>query len=47
MAIGLRNVKNSSGCVERIGRLREEREILAKATAWFAREAGPGKSTGS
>ena len=27
--------------------LREEREILAKATAWFARETGPGRSTGS
>ena len=28
-------------------RLREERDILAKATAWFAREAVPGSSTGS
>jgi transposase len=28
-------------------RLREEREILAKATAWFARETGPKKSSSS
>lgn len=28
-------------------RLREEREILAKATAWFAREADSKKSSGS
>ncbi len=28
-------------------RLRDEREILAKATAWFARETEPGRSTGS
>ena len=28
-------------------RLREEREILAKATAWFALETGSGRSTGS
>ena len=28
-------------------RLREEREILAKATAWFARETGPKESSGS
>ena len=30
-----------------IRRLREERDILAKATAWFARETVPGRSTGS
>ncbi len=28
-------------------RLREEREILAKATAWFARETGSKKSSNS
>ena len=28
-------------------RLREEREILAKATTWFAREAGSKKSSSS
>ena len=28
-------------------RLREERAILAKATAWFARETGPKRSSGS
>ncbi len=28
-------------------RLREEREILAKATAWFARETGSRKSSNS
>lgn len=28
-------------------RLREERDILAKATAWFARETGSGGATGS
>jgi transposase len=28
-------------------RLREEREILAKATAWFARETGSRKSSSS
>lgn len=28
-------------------RLHAEREILAKATAWFARETGPGRSSGS
>ena len=27
--------------------LREERDTLAKATAWFARETAPGRSTGS
>ena len=30
-----------------VRRLREERDILAKATAWFAQETGPGRSTGS
>ena len=30
-----------------IRRVREERDILAKATAWFARETVPGGSTGS
>ena len=30
-----------------IRRVREERDILAKATAWFARETAPGGSTGS
>ena len=30
-----------------IRRLREERDILAKATAWFARGTVPGRSTGS
>ena len=30
-----------------VRRLREERDILAKVTAWFAREIRPGKSTGS
>ena len=30
-----------------ICRVREERDILAKATAWFARETVPGRSTGS
>ena len=28
-------------------RLREEREILAQATAWFSRETGPKGSSGS
>ena len=32
---------------EELRRLREEREILAKATAWFARETGAGRSAGS
>ena len=30
-----------------VRRLREERDILAKATAWFARETVPGRSAGS
>ena len=30
-----------------IRRVREERDILAKATAWFARETVPERSTGS
>ena len=30
-----------------IRRVREERDILAKATAWFARETVPGRSIGS
>ena len=30
-----------------IRRVREERDVLAKATAWFARETVPGRSTGS
>lgn len=30
-----------------IRRVREERDILAKATAWFARETAPGRSTDS
>ena len=30
-----------------IRRVREERDILARATAWFARETVPGRSTGS
>ena len=30
-----------------IRRLREERDILAKAAAWFAQETVPGRSTGS
>ena len=30
-----------------IRRVREERDIPAKATAWFARETVPGRSTGS
>ena len=28
-----------------VRRLREERDILARATAWFARETGPGRTT--
>ena len=30
-----------------IRRVREERDILAKAMAWFAQETVPGRSTGS
>ena len=37
----------SSAEREEMRRLREERAILAKAAAWFAREIGPGRSTGS
>ena len=33
-------------CQENL-RLGEERNILAKAAAWLARETGPGRSTGS
>jgi len=32
---------------EELRRLREERAILEKAAAWFARETVPGKSSGS
>ena len=37
----------SSAEREEMRRLREERAIPAKAAAWFAREVGPGRSTGS
>ena len=39
----------TSSELEELRRVREERDILAKATAWFARETGsvPGRSSGS